>query len=340
MPTADSKEHRALRHLSEVGRDYPKFQDQYTLFRQDREALGGWPEYVYCPLAGAYAVVSGGGNRRVSPEKAADISRVGALAAWRPTKQIYRFDPDLFDALWHSPLAGALPCELLRRMPAWGLYIEGGEAALQQGLHGFYAHLEFDPNHAREELRLLMDFDHELLPIPLHLGAWDLETALDEMAREARRQAVAAGAPSPGRIGQFADTISPLVSLVLYLCSDEADYARPAWPQPTRTRRGSTLFAAHQPVTLEVGTRIGAALRAPRHDAGAPTGESSGRRAAPIGHVRSAHWHAFLRGPRDGERERFVKWLPPIGVNLALDEDVPLAVVRPVRQGSGSEDNE
>lgn len=142
MPKPDSQEHRAISHLSEVGRDYPKFQDQYTLFRQDREALGGWPEYVYCPLAGAYAVVSGGGNRRVAPEKAPDIARVGALAAWRPTKQIYRFDPTLYDALWHSPLAGALPCELLRRMPAWCVYIEGGEAALQHGLHGFFAHLE------------------------------------------------------------------------------------------------------------------------------------------------------------------------------------------------------
>lgn len=222
MPTSDSKEHRAIRHLSEVGRDYPKFQDQYTLFRQDREALGGWPEYVYCPLAGAYAVVSGGGNRRVAPEKAPDIARVGALAAWRPTKQIYRFDPTLYDALWHSPLAGALPCELLRRMPAWCVYIEGGEAALQHGLHGFFAHLEYDPNHAREELRLLLDFDHELLPIPLHLGPWDLTTALDEMAREARRNAVAVGAPAPGRMGQFADSISPLVSVLLYLCVESS----------------------------------------------------------------------------------------------------------------------
>jgi hypothetical protein len=328
-----TKEHRATRHLTALGRDYPKFQDQYALFRQDREALGGWPDYVFCPLAAAFALVSGGGAGRVAPQKAPDIGRLGALAAWRPTKQIYRFDPELASILVSSPLAGDLPCELLRRLPAWCVYVESPVELQKQAIMGFFAHIEFDPKHKREELRLLCDMDNgTLLPIPLHLGNWGLERALDEMVA-----ASGYGFAQPMFDARFVTTLAGMVSLLLYLCAEDADYVRPAWPRPSRTRRGEKLFAAQHPVTLDVGLRMGSALR--RHRAQTrepPCGDSGQARSRPIGHVRSAHFHCFWRGPRDGERELFVKWLPPIGVNLALEDEEIVGVVRPVRNGEGA----
>ena len=110
--------HRARRHLETIGKRYPDAWKWFDEFRADRQALGGWPETVFCPLAGAYAVVSGGGSNRVPPQLIGDVARLGALAAWRPTQGIYPFDPDLFAALWESPLSDALPCALLRRLPA------------------------------------------------------------------------------------------------------------------------------------------------------------------------------------------------------------------------------
>jgi hypothetical protein len=94
-----SASHRARRHLETIGKRYPGAWRWFDDLRADRQALGGWPEPVFCPLAGAYAIVSGGGSHRVPPAQIPEVARLGALAAWRPTQGIYRFDPDLFSAL-------------------------------------------------------------------------------------------------------------------------------------------------------------------------------------------------------------------------------------------------
>jgi hypothetical protein len=293
--------------------------------------MGGWADYVYCPLAGSYAIVSGGGGNRLPIERAGEIGLLAALAAWRPTQGIYRFDPGIYAALATSPLSGDLPCDLLRRMPAWCVYIETPAEFMAAGYHGFLAHLEYDPSDGLEELRFLLDPDSGLVPVPLHLGRWSLASALDEMGRVARANAVASGMPAPANLGALADRFAPMVSLLLYLCSEEADDARPARPRAKRTKQGWKIFPPDRMSTVDVGLRIGAALRAHRADPVESTGVPTGERARPGAHVRSAHWHTFLRGPRDGEQERFVKWLPPIGVNLCLGDAEPTAVVRPVK---------
>ena len=322
--------HRARRHLEAAGRDHPQAWTQFDDFRQRREALGGWPEYVFCPLAGAYAVASGGGSNRLPLDRVGEVARLGALAAWRPTQGIYRFDPDLYAALVASPPSGQLPCEVLRHMPAWCVYLESSEAAQQAGLFGFFAHMESDTNTGGEELRLLLDHTDGLLALPLHLGPWDLSTALDEMGREARKQAVLAGQPAPGNMAQLATLAGPLVSLLLYLCSDGADYERAGPVTPTRTKKGLRLFPPHQPRTWEVGTRIGAALRRAASLPASDLGPADpGTRASPRPHVRTAHWHLYWTGPRTGTQVPKVRWIAPVGVNLALGEDLP-AVVRQV----------
>ena len=48
---------------------------------------------------------------------------VGALAAWRATQGIERFDPTIFEAVWDTPLTGELPTELLYRLPEWCCYV-------------------------------------------------------------------------------------------------------------------------------------------------------------------------------------------------------------------------
>jgi len=285
---------------------------------------------VFCPLAGAYAVVSGGGSARVPRAQIGEVARLGALAAWRPTQGIYRFDPDLFAALWSSSLSGELPCALLRYLPAWCVYIELGAAQREQGVHGFFAHLEYDTNDGAEELRLLIDTDTTLLPIPLPLGPGTLAHALERMAAKAQPHAQRLGLPTPHIPPEGSVWLEPLVSLVLYLCSDEADYLRPPPVVPRQTKRGPRLFPPDQPQAWEVGVRLGAALRAgarPERDA---TGTGSGTGTRPRPHIRRGHWHGFWRGPLTGERSFLVKWLPPIPVNLARLEDLP-AVVRPAR---------
>ena len=82
------------------------------------------------------------------------------------------------------------------------------------------------------------------------------------------------------------------------------------------------------PTVLEVGFRLGAALRAHRTHSSGP---GEGRHASPLPHVRTAHWHTYWYGPRDATvtlRTAKRRWLAPILVNL---HTAPLdVVVRPV----------
>ena len=78
------------------------------------------------------------------------IGIVGALAAWRATQGVYRFDPTIFDAVWDTPLTGELPTALLYRLPEWCCYVPVEPARILvpglQALQGFFVHLEWDAN--------------------------------------------------------------------------------------------------------------------------------------------------------------------------------------------------
>lgn len=173
----DTQLHLAVAALRDYGRRYPVAWDAYTDYRASCAELGGWPEYVYCPLAAAYAIVSGGGPRQVPPDRGLDVGILGALAAWRPTQGIYRYDATLLDALWTTPLDGQIPVEHLHRLPEWCVYLElPGRRALGVELAGAWIHLEVDATTRREELRLVLQAagSGAMLPVPLHLrGAHD-----------------------------------------------------------------------------------------------------------------------------------------------------------------------
>ena len=109
-----------------------------------------------------------------------DVSRLAALGAWRVTRGIYRFDPDLYAALIDTPLTGDLPDALLYRLPSWGIYVETpGLTYAGFPLLGYYAHLNQHQN-GSTELRLVIDSDHEthLFPVPIPLGHGSLMNAL------------------------------------------------------------------------------------------------------------------------------------------------------------------
>jgi len=318
---------RQTDHLAALSRRHPIAWAELARFHADRGAgLPDWPEYVYVPVAGAYAVVSRGSDRRLNKEEVGDIGRVAALGAWRQSQGIYRFDPDVLEALLETPVAGKLPSELLHRLPEWCVYIETPGVVLGgDRLHGFYAHLEVDQGDGREELRLLLDFDVLLTPIPLHLGG-DIVEAVDRMLFESEAQRRSRGHAGTDFVANpelrnHLLGVAPLVSLVLYLCSEAAEIRdargtgrRPAGHQaPHRT--------PNAPTRWETAWRLGASLRAARSREGARGGDGS--HASPRAHVRRAHWHTYLRGPKSGTQERVLRWLHPILVGGDEDDLVP-----------------
>lgn len=59
-------------HLVTAGKRFPSAWVQYDQFRQGRgqNGLPDWPDWCYCPMAGAYAILSGGGQRSIPAKRA------------------------------------------------------------------------------------------------------------------------------------------------------------------------------------------------------------------------------------------------------------------------------
>ena len=53
-----------------------------------------------------------------------ELMTMGSTYIWRCSKGVYRFAPELYDALIHQPLTGNLPQECLFRLPEWAVYVE------------------------------------------------------------------------------------------------------------------------------------------------------------------------------------------------------------------------
>lgn len=333
---------RVRGHLDTIQQRYPRAWRQLAEFRARRgqEPLPSWPDWCWVPLAGAYAIVSGGGANRVPYAELADIGAVGALGAWRQGQGIYRFDPDLAQALARTELDDRIPTDVCYRLPEWCVYLATGD--LIEGVAGCFVHLEWDATTGgRPELRFVFDIDAggldgQLWPWPLHLDTDSLQASINSVADVAEANAFGDGAQVVVRpsLEGLAAWIQPCLALVLYLCADNAEITDPDQPgaTPGKVLRGkrSAKRPTVEPRLWEVGYRLGTALRASRLAPGQPATRSaaSGRHQPPRPHVRRAHWHTYLHGPRS-RPERRLRWLAPIPVNTN-DADQLIPVVREV----------
>lgn len=296
----------ALRALGAIGRRYPAAWSQLASLRADRKELGDWPAWCFCPMAGAHAIVSAapGGEPL-------DISAVAALGPWRETQGVYAFDPDLLASLIDTDLDGEIPLDVLYRLPEWCVYVPTpGVVMLGEALDGFFAHLEADANErGRVELRLLLAYpDGRLVPVPLHV--WmpgGIVGAARRFAEEAAFQGAQHGVPlsaaDQADAATGAASVAPLVSLILYLCSDDAEIVDPkrVGRRPTyRHPDAKPGKPAPHPTVWQVGRGLGERLREARE------------RMGPKAHVRRAHWHGYWTGPMAGPRTLELRWLSPI----------------------------
>jgi hypothetical protein len=256
------------------------------------------------------------------------VSALGAVSAWRVTKGIYRFDPTLGKALVDTPIKGDMPIEVLFRMPEWCVYIE--TTGLIEGVEGFFAHMEKDANTGGVELRLLVDsgpIESPLLqPVPIHLfPGGNLEESIRAFLRVAEdRVGVSDLFPMDQVASYYTKMTEPMVSLLLYLCSEEPDYGERT--PPIHPVKAKLKHAADKPMAWDVGVRIGAILRKaeaepatttePAIESGTLETKEHGTHASPRPHVRRAHWHSFWVGPKGNQRPR-LKWLSPMLVGGA-----------------------
>jgi hypothetical protein len=343
--------------LVRCGHQWPTLWKYVDLARAQRGAtLPRWPQWCYLSTAAGRFLMD-----RVCPASSAisasdsfdiveSFSRmVIPLATWRVTQGIYRIDPQVAAAVWETPIDGELPVELLFRLPEWCVYIEtpGRNLATGKRLEGFFAHLNSPTGGDDPELHLLLDDPAGVLhSITVPLSTLTLEEACriasTDRANYEQRICWSDGnavemandqalAPSPS---EAAFSLNPLISTLLYMCSQSADYRdasglrnAPGKPVPVRTSNGPRLFPPENPTIWETGYRMGAPLRCAAKHTFVEHGTS---RASPTPHIRRAHWHSFWLGPRNSAAERrlALRWLPPIAVALSTPEQLVPAVRR------------
>lgn len=318
--------------LRQVALSCPRAWRQADELRADRgRDLPDWPQWCFLPLAGWYSIVSRHHRLPVlGIEHMPQVQALAALGAWRPTQGLYRYDPELYEALTSTPMGGDMPCDVLYRLPEWCVYVETpGLSFGSQALSGFFAHLECDANSGGHELRLLLDVcGGDLLSIPLHLGHWTLAEGLQHMVATAKIFAPRAGVSLAGidadaaHIAHNADTLRACVNFLLYLCSQDPDAQTPSgtlygagYPHPEKVKGGWRLFAPDRPTLWAIGERLGAAIRA------AKTTARGGTHGSPSPHIRRAHWHGYWSGALKGERRFDLRWLPPIPVALGTYDE-------------------
>ncbi|WP_028584855.1 hypothetical protein [Desulfogranum mediterraneum] len=297
-------------HLQAMSQRYPSAWKDIDLLRQERDQNGpDWPDWCFCPLACSHGVLSQGSAAGQGQE--GDVATVAGLAGWRVSQSVYRFDPALSAALAATSIRD-VPSEVLYRLPEWCVYLEALNLTwMGRRLTGFFVHLERDAKNHRSELRLLLACagaaPGELVPVTIPLDQGTLgsavEATLNGVKEKMLRHAPAQGAEAMAEqaVQVMADGLQPLLSLVVYLCSDQVDLVgeQPGRPEPVKTKKGWKFFPPETPLLLEVGYASGQVLRSARQ-AGGPGA------VKPV----KAHWRIDCTAGEPASTA--VRWMGPL----------------------------
>jgi len=243
----------------------------------------------------------------VAPHLKQDLLLVGmltvAVSQWSKTKGIYDFDDSLATAISDARLDDLTDGPFFN-LPEWGVYIPVERKVGGQWLHGGYVAAVIKGDQANIFSIAVLQGTDPKHPYRYNVGQFAAERHRPLHFLE-RRQA---GVVMPRREVQEC-----ILLRAAYLCAAEPDVRNRKQPktQPKRQRYNGPVRQ------WEVGFRFGAAFRKQLADAQqqARTGHGGQERDRPRVHVRRAHWHTYLSGPRDQERQREVRWMPPVIVN-------------------------
>lgn len=284
------------------------------------------------------------------------IEAVPTLVLWRMTRGVYRFDPTLLEALSETPL-GQIPTEVLRRLPEHAPYVDlssrdwpGYESSQGNSLRGAWITVSSgEQGPPTLEIVGLYDRD-EVISYGLDLTHGTLDeclnhTYLKDEEDEAVLQAFRRQQGLPALIPDVAEPVPRLtritrlmLNLALYLCSDEPDITgvvKTPRPHPKK-KYGHMYVAPQQDNMLEVGVRVGGAIRGWREGMRPLREEGSGAGPAKAPHIRRAHWAVRWTGP--GREVARLAWLAPTAVGVKNLDALPVHV-RAVPDRSGREES-
>lgn len=167
--------------LAHTGKTFPELWREVDAARARKgDDLPDWADHVFLPLAAWYAITCNLFDVEVlSDDMVTTMGILACIGAWRPTQDIVRFDPDVYVSLSKTGIDGNLPVDVLKRLPAWCLYIETPGLIYDERVwEGFFVFLESDANTGHDELRIIFSSQEcAYYPCILHIGPWTLQHA-------------------------------------------------------------------------------------------------------------------------------------------------------------------
>lgn len=310
-------------HLRRLQAQYPRLHEMVlTILDGKGKDLPDWPDYCLIPISGWIAIATGG-EEPTDPSYLTEALRLAAIGTWSYSRGIYQLDPDLTQELIQTPLTDSIPSEVLTRLPEWCLYVEAPLTYQGSPINGFWVWLEYDQQRRHTELRFLIDEGADFVySFMLHLGNFSIQTAMKKVLEEAAKNVPGYEPENEKAILDYmTGAVAPLLSIVLYLCSEKPDIDPHPEPDPRtlqihdRSEPGRVLVPAQKTRLFKAGQKIGAAIR---RSNSAPTSDGAKKRA----HLRRGHWHGYWYGARaNPDQRRFsYRWLHPILVGTAPDD--------------------
>lgn len=330
------------RELADFGRAFSGIWAHVDQQRLDpARGSAGWPRWCYLPYERARQIME---NFR--PGLPAEIEQLAAstpelrlesarrvlayelclLSAWRHTKGVYRFDPDIYEMVNDTEIDRDLPCELLQQLPEWCVTIETPGLRMRDTPKSYV--MVTTTQRAGESIILLNC--NLFCPIIVPLARQSIADALEHAQVTGELQEV------------YEPFVRRALCLAIFLCCDEPDVSQGIdrrLVKPTKTRHGLRFFPPEKVQQWTVGERMGATLRfaAREWEAMADNtpeeqlaeGEGS-RRARPRPHARKAHFRRVYYGSRDNPRCVW-KWFPSTLVNARSPEQL-IKTVHPVTE--------
>ena len=256
---------------------------------------------------------------------------VSALASWRISKQVYRFNMELELALYQQAGDDQIPVEILKSLPypafIWNLRI------CRKTSHVVFVYYDMD-QYGNDVLKFLVlcrnGQEVAVRGFELTEGKTLRECIAEVLKKRYQRECV------DDKVREHMELAEKMLQLVLYICSVNADI-QSADPKPSGTlRRIEDIKDCYREIRKwDVGMRMVSQNRRRTEKHIKKTKQQSGRsnyepvvhyRLAP--HVRRGHWHTYWTGKKDGSAKRklILKWIPFTYVNVGKLEELPTVV--------------
>lgn len=260
-----------------------------------------------------------------------------AMASWKATKLIYRFDARFAAELIDTPITAAIPTRILNRLPAPAFFLEVSED-IPDGLFDL-----LDTEGISEGFFIAKSGDRLIVSsmvVPTFHIPLDQDLDIKQTINESIRKRLETINPNSDLFHSGSDFASEwqqsqkllwayIVNALLYLCVDEPDIEGRSPPKAHKVQYGNRWRTkeAKRETVGEVGYRLGAVFRREQDDRDEREERPHGAKSMPA-HIRRAHWHTYWVGPRSNP-EPTLRWLSPIIVN-ALTSSELIDTVHPV----------